>query len=189
VRSPSDGIAHLTNGGYALTEWAGFVAQMTFFESEGPLTPDRMEQNIVPFDYINQTSEPFPALQLALPKSRILLANADTRTLSFLATDAQRSSQNILIQQRFSPSEWQILDLLLQSFPQAVEHNHLFALFYHISPQQSRRRLDAAQRNGQLREILRPLRGIITSLRRKLRPFSLGIAVQQGISYAIIVHR
>lgn len=141
------------------------------------------------FDCIDRKSEPFPTLQLALPKNRILLGNTDTRILSFLATDAQYPSQNIPVQQRFSPGEWLVLDLLLHSFPQAVEHDHLFALLHHISPQQSRRRLEAAQKNGQLRELLRPLREIITSLRRKLRPFSLGIAVQQGSGYAIIIYR
>lgn len=141
------------------------------------------------FDCIDGKSEPFSTLQLALPKNRLLLANGDTRILSFLVTDAQHPSQNIPVQQRFSPGEWQILDLLLRSFPQAVEHDHLLALLYRISPQQSRRRLEAAQKKGQLREFLRPLREIITSLRRKLRPFSLGIAVQQGSAYAIIVYR
>lgn len=140
------------------------------------------------FDCINQTGEPFPTLQLALPKNRLLLATVDTRTLSFLSTDTQRPSQNILVQQHFSPSEWQVLDLLLRSFPQAVKHDQLFATLHHIPSQQSRRRLVAAQRDGQLREVLRPLREVITSLRRKLRLFSLGIAVQQGSSYAIIVH-
>ena len=139
------------------------------------------------FDCIDQTSEPFPTLQLALPKNRLLLAIADTRTLSFLSTDAQRPSQNILVQQRFSPNEWQILIVLLQSYPLAVSHSHLFAKLQHLSPQQSQRQLQAAQRNGQLREILRPLREVVSSLRRKLQPFSLGIAVQQGSGYTITI--
>ncbi|MGB8347079.1 MAG: hypothetical protein WCD86_19485 [Ktedonobacteraceae bacterium] len=139
------------------------------------------------FDCIDQTSEPFPVLQLALPKNRILLANADTRTLSLLLTDAQCSTQNILVQQRFSPNEWQILMLLLQSYPLAVSHDHLFATLQHLAPQQSRRQLHAAQRDGQLREILRPLREVVTSLRRKLQSFALGIAVQQGSGYTITI--
>jgi len=131
-------------------------------------------------------TEPFSAIQRLLPSRRLLTANSATRTLICFALNGQ-PPLTVLIEQRFSSSEWRVVLPLLQGYPRSQPYDRLLSALHGITPARGREQLQAAQRNGRLRETLRPLRDIISRLRPKLKEFSLDIATRQGNGYILIV--
>jgi hypothetical protein len=128
----------------------------------------------------------FPMLQLALPKNWMLLADHTAHTLMLVDND-KALPEGIIAMDSFKASEWRILTLLLEAYPQGVAYALLLAALHSQSPAYSRQQIQAAQQDEQLRELLRPLRDIVTILRRRLEPFGLSIAVHYGKSYVITV--
>lgn len=128
----------------------------------------------------------FPMLQLALPTNWILLANRAAHTLMLMDTDKALPEAIIAIDS-FKTPEWRVLTLLLETYPQEVAYALLLAALHNQSPTYSRQQLKVARRDEQLRELRRPLRDTVTSLRRRLEPFGLSIAVQYDKGYVITV--
>jgi len=128
----------------------------------------------------------FPMLQLVLPTNRMLLADYSARTLMLVDTD-KAFPETIIALDSFKTHEWRVLLLLLETYPQGVAYALLLAALHSHSPAYGRQQLKAARQDEQLRELLRPLRDTMTSLRRRLEPFGLSIAVQYGKGYVITV--
>lgn len=128
----------------------------------------------------------FPKLQLALPANRMLLADRSKHTLLFVDTE-KVFPEGIIAIDTFKLAEWRVLLLLLESYPHLVVYAPLLAVLRNHSPAYSRQQINLARQDDQLRELLRPLRDLVTSLRRRLQPFSLDIAVQHVRGYMIVV--
>ncbi len=137
----------------------------------------------------NHTNEHFPTFELRLPENRLLIGHNATRTLSLLSGDAERPVSAVMAQKRFTPREWAVLRLLIQSYPYAVPYDDLYAAMHKRPLEGSRQHLLAARQRGRLREELRPLRDAISSLRGKLQSFALGIAFQHDVGYILIIQR
>jgi len=135
----------------------------------------------------DHTNEHFAAIQLLLPKNRMLMANHTARTLFFVSTDAGPPAPMIIAHQQFTLHEWHVLLALLRAYPSAVPRDTLLAAFHTISPAWSHQQMQMAHRDGHLRETLRPLRDTISRLRPKVQAFSLDIAARHGKGYVIIV--
>jgi len=135
----------------------------------------------------HQANEHFPVLQLMLPNNRQLVGNTPLRALFLLSTDGNGMIPSVIVQQHFTLNEWCVLRVLLGAYPQAVPYQTLLAALHVSSLHHSQQHLHEAQRNGYLRETLRPVRDTISRLRPKVRAFSIGIAVQAESGYVLTV--
>lgn len=128
----------------------------------------------------------FPTLQLALPANRMLLTDNAAHTLMLVDT-AKVFPETIIALDSFKTTEWRVLLLLLETYPQGVAYALLLAALHNHSPAHSRQQLKVARQDERLRDLLRPLRDTVTSLRRRIEPFGLDIAVQYGKGYSITI--
>jgi DNA-binding response OmpR family regulator len=133
-----------------------------------------------------QQTKAFSALQLALPKDQSLIRYDPLYTLTLLHT-SRDDPPCILTQKQFTASEWQVLVLLLESYPFPVLYEQLFATLYHTTVEQGRKQIHKAKVHARLKAVLRPLRDIISTIRSKIGAFPFIITTQQGVGYSISV--
>jgi hypothetical protein len=133
-----------------------------------------------------QQTEAFSALQLALPKDQSLIHYDPLYTLTLLHT-SRDGPPHILTQEQFTFSEWQVLVLLLESYPFPVLYEQMFAALYNTTVEQVRKQLHKAKVLAKLEAELRPLRDTISSIRSKIRAFPFTITAQQRVGYIISV--
>jgi hypothetical protein len=127
----------------------------------------------------------FSSIQLILPKNLMLMASLDTRSLFFLSLNADAPASMGAYKQ-FTPTEWRVLLPLLREYPSVVMHETLLAALHGINLAESREQIRLSERNGTLRETLRPLRDTISRLRPKVQTFFLDIASRSGTGYVIL---
>jgi hypothetical protein len=112
-----------------------------------------------------------------LPAGQMLALHSEVRALSLLCDGPE-----LLEQQQFSDSEFRVLKAVLEAFPYYCPYEVLLAsVTAHTANvptiTQCRKRLQAAQRHGEWRQELRPIRRALSSLRSKLHVFRLEISV------------
>ena len=116
------------------------------------------------------------SLQGLLPPGHILVLNQEIRTLLLLA-DGPR----LLLEQQFSVNEMTVLVPILQAFPHYCPYEVLQAHLFSnpvtaVSIDQCRQRLEEARKGRTWQQELRPLRRVLSRLRKKLHVFLLDIA-------------
>ena len=105
-------------------------------------------------------------LQSLLPSDYKLELNAEARILSLLNAHVP----HILAQQQFTKNEWNVLLILLSSYPYYAPYEVLLASLTSLSPADCRKRLQEAQQSGPkiLKRELKPVYRALSGIRAKL---------------------
>lgn len=138
-----------------------------------------MEKTLAPSKTYNdrEVNVLYFSLHGLLPEGQKLALHLEVHTLSLLGEGPE-----LLKQQLFSDSEFRVLKAVLEAFPYYCPYEVLLASITHHSANlttitQSRQRLQEAQKRGEWRQELRPIRRALSSLRNKLHIFSLEISI------------
>ncbi len=115
-----------------------------------------------------------------LPEHIIPLVDPQKRAVVFIwKLDLPRSGLEL-----FTPSEWEILLALADSYPHYSPYELLVARHTATAIEHSRKLIHEAREQRVLRQELRSISEAISSIRRKLRPF-LTVALIHGTGYLL----
>jgi hypothetical protein len=124
--------------------------------------------------------------------SHRLIVHKEKRTLSLISGDDD--GPNLIQQERLSDSELQVIVPILRGFPHYCPYEVLLASIFSRTTIEStvtnwRLRLLEAHDKGTWKEEIRPLRRVLSSLRRKLYTFGLEISTirEKGCSITATV--
>lgn len=122
----------------------------------------------------------FYALDRILPEGDALILNNEQGVLTHLHECV------IIEQQLLSPSEMYVVMVLLDNHPDYAPYEVVLSEITGKSVEKCRARIEAAEEEGAVDSVMRPVRNLLARVRLKLRPFGIQVRSMVHEGYILI---
>lgn len=134
----------------------------------------------------SETHERFSSYSLSglLPENHALVLDHELRVLTQFQTVGQACT--IVEQQQFTDQEWELLCALIETYPYYCPFAHLLAAKEGKSLSRCEQVVNRALNEGDINEVMRPTRNILSRVRLKLHCFGIDIRSMIETGYMLL---